>query len=79
MAQSAKEVAEELPSVAAVVEMPAGHAEQPEAARVPGLVTAPKNPGAQTVQAATDELPAAAPAVDTPLGQAVHAIDPAAA
>jgi hypothetical protein len=41
---------------------------QPAAATVPGLVTAPEKPGAQTVHAATDVLPAAEPEVQTPAG-----------
>lgn len=45
---------------------------QPAAAEVPGLVTAPKYPGAQAVQAATDVLPAAPPVVVTPAGHDVQ-------
>jgi len=57
-----------------------GHAEHPAALAVPGLVTAPKKPAAQIVQAATDTLPAAAAVIVTPAGQAVHsAAEPAAA
>ena len=52
---------------------------QPAAAAVPGLVTAPKNPGAQAVQAATDVLPAAAPVVVTPAGHDVQLAEPAEA
>ena len=52
---------------------------QPAAAAVPGLVTAPKYPGAQTEHAATDVLPAAEPAVHTPAGHAAQLAAPAAA
>jgi hypothetical protein len=42
-------------------------------------VTAPKNPGAQAVQAATDVLPAAPPVVVTPAGHGVQLAEPAEA
>ncbi len=52
---------------------------QPAAVAVPGLVTTPKYPGAQAVQAATDVLPAAAPVVVTPAGHDVQLAEPAEA
>ena len=39
---------------------------------MPGLVTAPKYPGAHTVHAATDVLPTAPPVVVMPAGQEVQ-------
>ena len=52
---------------------------QPAAAEVPGLVTTPKYPGAQAVQAATDVLPAAPPVVVTPAEHDVQLAEPAEA
>ena len=52
--------------------VPDGQIEQPAAASVPGLVTAPAQPGAQIVQAATEVLPVCEPVVYVPVGQAVH-------
>ena len=52
---------------------------QPAAATVPGLVTAPKYPGAHAVQAATEVLPAAAPVVVMPAGHNVQLAEPAEA
>ena len=42
-------------------------------------MTAPKNPGAQAVQAATEVLPAALPVVVTPAGHDVQLAEPAEA
>ena len=47
---------------------PAGQAEHPPAAAVPGRVTVPVKPGAHTEHAATEAAPATWPAVVTPYG-----------
>jgi hypothetical protein len=52
------------------------HARQPAADAVPGLVTAPANPGAQVVQAETDVLPVAKPVVVIPAGQLEQLVEP---
>ena len=54
---------------------PAAQIAHPAALAVPGLVTAPEKPGAQTVQAVTDVLPG--PVVAMPRGQAVQLAAPA--
>ena len=59
----------------AAAELPAAQTAHPPAAGVPGLVTAPAYPAAQTLQAATEVWPEEA--VPTPGGQLVHAAAPA--
>ena len=66
-----------LPSAPLAAATPAGHATQPPAEVVPGLVTVPKNPGAQAVQAATNALPAAPLTVVTPGGHGTQPPAPA--
>ena len=58
--------------------MPAAQIEQPAASGVPGLVTVPAKPGAQSVHALTDEPPATPPVVVMPAGQGVQDAAPPA-
>ena len=51
------------------MKLPEGHGKQPVAEKVPGLVTAPVKPGAQTVHSDTETAPAFRPVVETPYGQ----------
>lgn len=64
-----------LPGAELAVVVPQGHGAQPPAAAEAGCVTAPKKPGAQTLQAKADVL-AAVCAVETPKEQLVQLAAP---